>query len=361
MIVIGDLHLGIKAFDRDICQNHINYLKTVIDYSAEKDDKIIFQLGDIFNNRQVANIFFMEQVKELFEYLKAKNVVMYSLLGNHDIFWRESREVSLVHHFETLYPKNFKVFKEKDDFEYFDKTIYVVPWLVKGEGLSQSELKNKDMVFGHLEIAGFEMAKGHYDERSSLSEKFFKKLNLPVLSGHYHIRNVKGLVKYLGTPYQLNWGDFNEIKGFYILDKDLNLEFIENDITPKHIKLVFNQSNKKPLEIKGLTKTIRCDLKEISKYFELLKNSYVKFLVNHSEDSSYEEYIFELQKAGVKLEVLNNQKLNELIEFNSDSSGNIKPSKDIILDYIKENRPELIELALELFTEYDTESSNHLS
>ena len=101
-------------------------------------------------------------------------------------------------------------------------------------------------------------------------------------------------------------------------------------------------------------------MKDISKYFELLKNSYVKFLVNHSEDSSYEEYIFELQKAGVKLEVLNNQKLNELIEFNSDSSGNIKPSKDIILDYIKENRPELIELALELFTECDTESS-HLS
>ena len=136
---------------------------------------------------------------------------------------------------------------------------------------------------------------------------------------------------------------------------------MENEITPKHIKLVFNQANKNPIEIKGLTKTIKCDLKDISKYFELLKNSYVKFLVNQSEDSSYEEYIFELQKAGVKLEVLNNQKLNDLIEFNSDSSGNIKPSKDIILDYIKENRPELIELALELFNECDTESSSHLS
>ena len=58
MIVIGDLHLGIKAFDRDICQNHINYLKTVIDYSAEKDDKMIFQLGDIFNKTSGEYLFY---------------------------------------------------------------------------------------------------------------------------------------------------------------------------------------------------------------------------------------------------------------------------------------------------------------
>lgn len=355
MIVLGDLHLGIKNFDRQIYLSMIDYLKGVIDYSAEKDDKVIFQLGDMFNNRTTTNILFLEEVKELFNYLKEKEVVLHSLLGNHDIYYRERKDISLVKHFNNLYPENFKIYEDKEDFIYHNKVIYVVPWLVKEEGLSKTELKGKDIVFGHLEIAGFEVTKGHYDEKSQLSKSFFEKLKLPVLSGHYHIRNTEGIVKYLGTPYQLNWSDFNEIKGFYILDPDLNLSFIKNTLSPIHIKLIYNEDYSSPLEIKGTDKEIRISLDQLENYIDLLKNSYIKFIINKSSNSKHEEFIFELQKHDISFAILNNQELNNSIEYNPNVT--IKPSKEVILDYIKEHRPELVKLAIDLFSEVDTQKN----
>ena len=72
-------------------------------------------------------------------------------------------------------------------------------------------------------------------------------------------------------------------------------------------------------------------------FFNLAMEEY--FLKNFDED------IFILWRNESSVIVRKNQ--NALSEIN--------------LDYIKENRPELIELALELFNECDTESSSHLS
>ena len=112
MILLGDLHLGVKKFDREICRRQVEYLKRIIDKAAE-DDSTIFQLGDIFDNRTSADIYFLTQVRDLFDYLVKKKVILYTLLGNHDIFWKNSRETSLVQQFADLYPKNFIVYKER--------------------------------------------------------------------------------------------------------------------------------------------------------------------------------------------------------------------------------------------------------
>ena len=354
MILLGDLHLGIKKFNREIAQKQIEYIKTVIDKASELD-KIIFQFGDLCDNRTTSDIFFLDQVKDMFEYLKKKDVVMYTLVGNHDIYLRESRDTTLIQHFQELYPKNFIIFNEKEVFEYHNKNIYIVPWLVKGESLSASELKNKDAVFGHFEISGFEVVKGHRDEKSSLSESFFKKAKCPCFSGHYHIKNIKPFVKYLGTPYQLNWNDFNEIKGYYIMDENLDIEFIENTISPVHLKIYYNEDQKKPLEIKGTGKIIKCDFEEFKSYLSLLKDSVIKFIIEKSQNSKHEEFLFLLQENNIDCEVINNHKINELIELDIDSEKEIKPSRELILDFIKENNPELIDLTIELLREVDTE------
>ena len=226
MILLGDLHLGVKKFDREICRRQVEYLKRIIDKATE-DDSTIFQLGDIFDNRTSADIYFLTQVRGLFDYLVKKKVILYTLLGNHDIFWRNSRETSLVQQFADLYPKNFIVYKEREVFTYRDKRIYIVPWITKDEKLRASELKGIDACFGHFEINGFEVVKGHTDDKSSLTEAFFKKADCVVYSGHYHIRQLREYIKYLGTPFQLNWNDVNERKGYYTLSKDVELEFFE--------------------------------------------------------------------------------------------------------------------------------------
>ena len=50
-----------------------------------------------------------------------------------------------------------------------------------------------------------------------------------VLSGHFHAKQTKGNVHYLGTQYQLTFSDLNEKKGFHVFDTDTaELEYIEN-------------------------------------------------------------------------------------------------------------------------------------
>jgi hypothetical protein len=74
------------------------------------------------------------------------------------------------------------------------------------------------------------------------SDSILDKANL-IISGHFHLRehrkypNGKSIL-YLGSPYEMDFGERGQIKGFHILNTEtLNVQFIENNNTPKHIKI----------------------------------------------------------------------------------------------------------------------------
>jgi DNA repair exonuclease SbcCD nuclease subunit len=66
------------------------------------------------------------------------------------------------------------------------------------------------------------------------------------ITGHFHHREERkykeGTILYVGSPYQEDWGDFGTTKGLYILDlSDLSYSFIENDISPRYMRLQYTQ------------------------------------------------------------------------------------------------------------------------
>ena len=90
----------------------------------------------------------------------------------------------------------------------------------------------------HTEIAG-----ANYDN----GQKIINGVNLTlsnakkIYSGHIHKRQELKRCTYIGCPYQITRGDSGNNKGLYILDlndnKTFTETFIENDFSPKFIKL----------------------------------------------------------------------------------------------------------------------------
>jgi len=364
IIIIGDMHLGIKKFSTDVLRSQIKlFTDQIIPYMKKNNIKQIFQLGDIFDNRTSVNVIWFETLKrEFFDVLEREEIELFTLKGNHDISFREKRDVALIDTISEIYD-NVTVFGEREYIKVGEQDVYIVPWITKNEKLTKEEIKDVDYIFGHFEIRNFSMVRGIVDTSSELTEDFFKKdtkLN-GVFSGHYHLRNIKGFVKYLGSAFQLNWNDYNDIKGFYDFD-GFKLDFIENITTKKHIKVKYNDSENtdRNIEISGLYEFPKLVTNtEFDGLLPELNKHEVKTFINKHKDDAYEEMIYKMKKADITTTVVNNQELSELINIDyiqDDKSLDQKDTKTLIRDTLNSTKPELIPLLNELLAEIDSEN-----
>lgn len=364
MIFLGDTHFGLKKASVEFFENQmLHFEKQVFPYMKENGIKYIFQFGDFFDNRTSADIRMIKNVRtRIFDYMAREGIIMYSLLGNHDIALRESREISLIEHFQDLYPENFVLFRDRETMTVNGKNVFVIPWLTTEDILEPSELKGKDYIFGHLEIRNFAVVKGHIDESSKLTPEFFEKAFSVkgVFSGHYHIKSTDGLIYYLGTPYALNWNDYDEQKGFYVWGENQELDFFPNTVSKKFIKLKYNDEKEKPLEISGLfEEPVFYTFEEFNKVTDIIKPHEIKFFVNKAVDNKFDEYLYVLKENNINFTLVNNQMVSVLIETNYVEEDKAEPmdfesTRDLITKTIKDNRPELIPIIHELFMELDS-------
>lgn len=364
LIVIGDCHFGVKRFSIDTLDNQLAFFDNqIFPYMEENDIKIIFQLGDLFDNRTSTDINFIHELqKRFFDRIVEKGIVLHALVGNHDIYFRESRDVSLVRFFKNLYPDNFVLYEDRTTININGNETYIVPWIVKGEDLTYDEIKEKHTILGHFEIRHFAMVKGHSDTGSKLTVDFFTKNTevRNVFSGHYHIKDTKGLVKYLGTPWQINWSDYNEEKGFYVWDEMDALEFVENASSKKYIKVKYNDSKNtdRNIEVSGLFKHSKMltddEFKELLPH---IQQHEIKFFINESKDRHFDEILYTMKESEVQATVIDNQEISEIIGtdyINETEEQEHKDTRTLISDSVKEHKPELLPLLVEIFQEIDS-------
>ena len=156
---------------------------------------------------------------------------MHIIAGNHDTAYKNTNFVNSLALLLGEYKENIHVYDDDPKELTFDKLrVIMVPWITPENSIKigKSIKKSKaDYVMGHFEIVGFPMSGGELCKHG-LDAAMFNNFEY-VFSGHFHDPSEKGNVKYLGSPYQMDWSDYGSERGFYIIDSQTrDLEFIKN-------------------------------------------------------------------------------------------------------------------------------------
>jgi DNA repair exonuclease SbcCD nuclease subunit len=262
VLFFSDLHLGVHQNSQTwhkICLDLAEWINVVM--KEQKLDTIFFA-GDVFHDRHEIGVNTLHTAKKFFDTLKEYQI--HIVPGNHDAFLSSTVEVNSV---EILEQTNIHVYTNPTTIEVNDKLVTFCPWktVVK-------DLEKVDMLVGHFEIANFKMNATKICDHGDSSTDLLEKANA-VITGHFHYketRNYEGnkYVMYLGSPYEMDFGDRDQQKGVTVIDFDdlTKFEFIENNITPKHFRLKISELVQKkyqdlPALIKGNIISVYVDIK----------------------------------------------------------------------------------------------------
>lgn len=202
-VCFTDIHFGLRNNSRahnDDCEAFIKWMTS--EAHKEGAETAIF-LGDWHNNRSNINVSTLNYTSSNIRYLSENFERVYIIMGNHDLAYREKREINSLPF--GAYLPNVTIVNEI--LTVSDMTI--VPWLVGDEWQLMKKLDSR-YVFGHFELPHFKMnAMVEMPDHGGLNSGHFPNQEL-VFSGHFHKRQQKGNVIYMGNCFPHNYADVND-------------------------------------------------------------------------------------------------------------------------------------------------------
>jgi len=302
--LVTDTHFGARSdsipFDNFFRRFYEEIFFPKID---KRGIKHIIHLGDCFDRRKYINFNTLSSCRNyFFDEIKKRNIELHMIVGNHDTFFKNTNDVNSPR--LLLKDYEFNVIDTPSELEFDDGSkIFMMPWICTDNyNQSMEAIKTTDaqVLFGHFEIAGFQMYKGHENDEG-FDPKIFEKFDT-VCSGHFHHRSSNGNINYLGNPYELTWADFEDPRGFHIFDtSERSLDFIQNPFSI-FSKIYYDDEKVDPSTV------------DISQY----ANQHIKLIVVNKKDYyKYDQFIERLYKVNpLELKII-----EDLSEFESDAMG----------------------------------------
>jgi DNA repair exonuclease SbcCD nuclease subunit len=286
--LLGDTHFGIRNDSKVFHAFYEKFYSEVFFPTLEREGvNTIVQLGDLFDRRKYINFLSLtESRRYFFDECAKRNIHLHALIGNHDIFWRESIEVNSPNLLLKDYA-NITLWQKAGTLELDGVKFDMIPWICKeNEEEIYEFVKNSSspVCVGHFELEGFDLMKGIPSHGGHSSE--FLKNYTQVFSGHYHTRSQKNNVEYIGTPYELFWNDYKDKKYFVIYDTDtMKTNYVVNPNVMFH-KINYDDS--------------KLTMEQMSSHdYTPYKNSYVKIVVlNKQNPYIFDKMLDEIYKVG---------------------------------------------------------------
>ncbi len=207
-----DIHFGLKSNSQthnQDCEDFVDWF--IAEAKKEGADTCIF-LGDWHHNRNSINLITLDTSIRCLEKLGAAFEQFFWFPGNHDLFYKDKRDVhssAFGRHIPGVTVVE-KVTTVGD--------VTLVPWLVGDEWKDISKTKSKYM-FGHFELPLFYMnAMVQMPDHGELQAEHFKHQDY-VFSGHFHKRQARDKIVYIGNAFPHNFSDtWDDDRGMMLMD-----------------------------------------------------------------------------------------------------------------------------------------------
>ena len=217
--VFTDLHLGLKANS----VQHNNDCEEFVDWfiaTAKKENcETCFFLGDWHHHRSTINLHTLAYSIRLLEKLNNAFTQVFVIPGNHDLYYREKRDVHSVEWATHL--SNVTVIN--DWFSQGD--VIIAPWLVDEEHKKLAKMKAK-YLFGHFELPNFRLnANVLMPDTGEINDDTVSGFDR-VFTGHFHKRQARGNIWYIGNAFPHDYSDAGDSqRGMMLLKWDEEPEF----------------------------------------------------------------------------------------------------------------------------------------
>ncbi len=212
VVAFTDIHFGKSSNSDPYNQKCEDFVDWFISEAQEWGAETCIFLGDWHDSRISLQVKTMNYSLRCMEKLSSAFERFYFIPGNHDIYHRTRRDFTSIEMGRNL--SNLIIVHEP----VIIGNVGLIPWLVNGEW---QEVKRYDVqyMFGHFELPRFLMnAQVEMPDVPGLHAEDLSKPKY-VFSGHFHKRQNKGNIWYIGNAFPQNYTDTN--------DEDRGMMFLE--------------------------------------------------------------------------------------------------------------------------------------
>lgn len=343
--LINDSHAGARQESVHFNNYFFEFWDGVFFPYLEKHDiRQVVHLGDLVDRRKFINYVIAHSWrKKFFDRLPGRTDF---LVGNHDVPFRNTNTPNAIEELlDGRYP-TYGIFTEPVEMHYDGLCVGLVPWINSGNyEKSLDFIKNTkaEVLFGHFEISGFEMDRGHVCD-TGLDRSLFERFKA-VISGHFHTKSTDGCIFYLGSQYDMTWADYGDTKGFHVFDTTTcELEFIPNP-HKMFYKVWYDDKTQDMLY---------WNTQDLSIY----KNRYVKVIVTNKDNPTLFDKMIDAIHRANPVEVAITEDYGTIYEESREMVNQAEDTPTILTKYIDKlivpdniSKDKLKQLARELYVE----------
>jgi DNA repair exonuclease SbcCD nuclease subunit len=232
----------------------LKVIEWVFGTALERGIKTIVFGGDLFQDRQKIHTISYEKTFNLIRKFMDGNpdLSLYLLVGNHDMWYNNKWDVSSISPLEAI--RGVSVVAKCDTLEVIPgHFIDFLPYTKNPIEDISHFVKKSEVLVAHIAVDEAKLNKFSSSEVSVEFEGDMTKVDAEkfsgwkrVFSGHYHMaQKLNEVVEYIGSPYELNFGEAFAEKHIIVLDlRTLETEYVINDFSPKHLIIGERQLDK---------------------------------------------------------------------------------------------------------------------